>query len=135
MDFIDTNIVVYANDNRDAVKHSRACDIIETAMLNRSATISSQVLFEYANVAFSKLNQAHSAVHQQVKSLSILPVVLPTPTLVMRALEIRDVYQISLWDAGIVAAAEIGGCARILSEDLGSNQYYCGIQVVNPFLQ
>lgn len=40
---------------------------------------------------------------------------------------------LSRWDSLIVAAAEVAGCARILSEDLADGASYFCITVENPF--
>ena len=49
--FIDTNIIVYANDSRFPDKQEMANDIIERLMKNGNGVISTQVLHEYAAVA------------------------------------------------------------------------------------
>jgi predicted nucleic acid-binding protein len=46
MDFLDTNIVVYANDTRDKRKQKQCIEIIERAFTTGDATVSTQVLFE-----------------------------------------------------------------------------------------
>ena len=54
--------------------------------------------------------------------------------LVLAAMETRDRFGISYWDAAIVEAARMLGCSEILSEDLSHGQDYAGVRVVNPFL-
>jgi len=49
------------------------------------------------------------------------------------ALQIKEQYGISYWDAAIVAAAVELGCHTIYSEDLSHGQSYAGILVANPF--
>lgn len=134
MDFLDTNIIVYANDARDKRKQKRCVDLIAQALQTRQMAISTQVLFEYANVALTKLGQNPAVVRRQIEILSSLPVVPQSAALALRAVEIREIYGLSLWDAAIVAAAEAGQCARILSEDMNTGQIYCGIRLVNPFV-
>ena len=53
--------------------------------------------------------------------------------LVTAAIDVRRRYQISYWGGLIIAAAERGGCAKILSEDLSDGQRYGGVIVENPF--
>ena len=53
--------------------------------------------------------------------------------LVRRAAETVKLFQVSYWDALIVAAAERSGCDTILSEDLGDGRRYRDVTVVNPF--
>jgi predicted nucleic acid-binding protein len=54
--------------------------------------------------------------------------------LVEHAWKLQDRYQLSFWDALIVAAAKFGGCNFLLSEDLQSGQDFDGLLVINPFL-
>lgn len=133
MDFLDTNIIVYANDRRDPKKQKRCVELIARALQTRDATVSTQVFFEFANVALSKLGQNAAVVRRQIELLSSLPVIPQSAALAIRATEIKELYGISFWDAGIVAAAEAGHCTRILSEDLNDGQVYCGVRLVNPF--
>lgn len=131
--FIDTNIIVYANDGRDPGKQKRALDLVAAALREGSGVISTQVLQEYASVALGKLGQRQDVVMRQLVLLERLVVVPQTPALVRRAVELRGLYGITFWDAAIVAAAESGGCDRIFSEDLNSGQFYGAVSVVNPF--
>ena len=133
MDFLDTNIIVYANDKRDRVKQRQCAELVANALKHRSATVSTQVLFEYANVALTKLEQSAVVIKRQIELLSSLHVVPQSAALAIRTTEIRELYGLSFWDAAIIAAAEAGKCTRILSEDLNSGQVYCGIQLINPF--
>lgn len=133
LEFIDSNVVVYANDSRDGAKQKRALDIIGAAMHAGSGVISTQVLQEYAHIALGKLGQRQEVVLRQLTLLERLHVVPQTPALVRRAVELRGLYGISFWDAAIVAAAESRGCTRILSEDLNAGQFYSSVAVANPF--
>ena len=132
--FIDTNVVVYANDRNAAEKQSVAVHLITALMRRRNSYVSIQVLQEYANTALGKLNQEPSIVLRQLKLLESLSVIVPSPKMVRRAVEVRNAYQIAFWDAAIVAAAESADCDIILSEDLNTGQYYAGVEVVDPFV-
>ena len=61
-----------------------------------------------------------------------------TVAILQSALVLRDRYQISYWDAAILAAilaaAKAARCREILSEDLNHGQDFDGVIVVNPFL-
>lgn len=132
MEFIDTNILVYANDRRDPSKQARALQVISEAILSGTGVISIQVLQEYANTALNKLKQERMIVLNQLALLNQLNVVEPTPQMVTRAVELTGIFPLSFWDASIVAAAETAGCQKLLSEDLNSGQYYGLVRVVNP---
>lgn len=132
--FIDSSIVVYANDRSAGSKQSRAVEIISACMTGGNGVVSIQVLQEYAHIALKKLGQDHPVVMRQLKLLEAFTLITPSPKSVRRAVEIRQSYRISFWDAGIVAAAEDADCGVIFSEDLNNGQYYAGIAVVNPLL-
>jgi len=130
--FIDSNIVVYANDIKAGGKQTLAIATITECMRAKNGVISIQVLQEYANVALRKLQQDPPIVLRQLKLLESLRVITPSPKSVRRSVEIIQSYQISFWDAGIVTAAEEADCEVIFSEDLNAGQYYAGIEVINP---
>lgn len=56
-----------------------------------------------------------------------------TPTLFRDAVAMQQRYQLSYWDAAILAAAKQMGCHTVYSEDLNAGQNYEGVTVVNPF--
>lgn len=132
MHFIDTNIVVYANDRRDPAKQERAIKVMQESFLSGEGVISVQVLQEYANTALDKLRQDRAVVLNQIALLAQLTVVEPNSVLVARAVELSALFPVSFWDASIIAAAESAGCKRLLSEDLNPGQSYGTVQVINP---
>ncbi len=56
-----------------------------------------------------------------------------TTSVLQAALALKARYQISYWDAAILAAAKAGNCREVLSEDLTHGQAYDGVTVLNPF--
>ena len=132
--FLDTNIVVYANDNRDKIKQEKAVNVISNLMKNGYGVISTQVLQEYAYTALKKLKQDYSIVLRQIKILEIFQIIKQSPAMIHRAIEIMQFYKIGFWDACIISNAEFGNCSLILSENFNSGQYYSGLKIVNPFL-
>jgi predicted nucleic acid-binding protein len=51
-----------------------------------------------------------------------------------RGCKLQDRFQLSFWDALIVAAAKSIGCRYLLTEDLQTSQDLDGILVISPFL-
>ena len=131
--FLDTNIIVYANDARDECKQKRSLEIVAENMRSGTGVISTQVLQEYAHVALNKLHQRQDVILRQVVLLEGLEVIRQSPALIRRSVEIKTSYQVSFWDACIISAAEHAKCDVILSEDLNSGQFYSGIAMKNPF--
>jgi predicted nucleic acid-binding protein len=131
--FLDTSLIVYANDERDPAKQATARECVARAMRERTGVISTQVLQEYAVVALGKLHQPSDVVLRQLLLLESLEVVQVTPALIRRGLELQLRYRIDFWDGSILAAAESANCSALLSEDLNPGQLYAGVRVENPF--
>ena len=131
--FLDTNLIVYANDARDAWKQARAIELVTRSIREGTGVISTQVMQEYAVVAGGKLHQDADTILRQLLLLESLEVVEITPSLIRRALELQFRYQVNFWDASILAAAEHARCYRLWSEDLNPGQLYATVRIENPF--
>jgi predicted nucleic acid-binding protein len=131
--FVDTNILVYAASNAaaDQARHDLALELLDRSDL----ALSAQVLAEFYSVATSKtkLNLTHDEAIVLLQALARIPTCLITRQLVMEAVELRQRFQISYWDAASIAAAKEMGCQTLYSEDLNPGQNYDGVTVVNPF--
>jgi predicted nucleic acid-binding protein len=130
--FLDTNILVYANDKSDLRKQALATDLLADCMGKRKGVISTQVLQEYASVALHKLHQDVKLVHRRIGQFESLEVVQVTPVIIYRALELHAQYRIHYWDAAILAAAEEARCDQLYSEDFQDDTAYNTVRVVNP---
>ncbi|MBN1408848.1 MAG: PIN domain-containing protein [Calditrichaceae bacterium] len=130
--FLDTNIIIYANDSRDKMKQKKSIAAIKLLMKNGSGIISTQVLQEYAFVAINKIGQPYNAVLRQMKLLEAFEIINQSPDQIRRAVEIMHLYKINFWDACIISNAEQANCSIIYSEDFNTGQFYSGIQIVNP---
>jgi predicted nucleic acid-binding protein len=56
-----------------------------------------------------------------------------TPSILLRALELRAAHGFSYWDSAIVAAALALGAKRLFTEDLSHGQMVEGVEIVDPF--
>jgi predicted nucleic acid-binding protein len=133
--FVDTNVFVYARDASERVKQPRAAAWLKALWQTRAGRLSTQVLQEYYVVVTSKLNPglAAEAARRDVQSLLSWRPRSADGTLMQRAWALEDRYQLSFWDALIVAAAERAQCSHLLTEDLQDGQDFNGVLVVNPF--
>ena len=75
----------------------------------------------------------HRELRKAVAALLELPMVVIGPSHVLAAIDVEELYRISLWDALIVAAAQSGGADVLYTEDLDDRQKYGAITVQNPF--
>ena len=133
--FLDTNILVYALDLDAGLKRQSALRLIETGwkVLGETA-LSVQVLQElHVNLIRRGRNVVEAT--QIVRDFHHWPVVENTLPLLDDALDIQARWQLSLWDALIVAAARASGARELLTEDLSHGQDYGGIRAWNPFVQ
>ena len=129
-----TNVIVNAHDVDSPQKQVRAQEIIFSGMRENTAVISAQVLSEFFVTMTMKVEQKYSvpAAKHELMLLSHLEVVEIDYDLVLRAVGIRDAFQLSYWDGLILAAAERAGCDTLYSEDLSHGQEYAGIRCINP---
>jgi predicted nucleic acid-binding protein len=132
--FVDTNVWVYAVDAADPAKRERALEVVAPAR-GRDLVVSTQVLTEFYAVVTRKLAVPVPAQDAQamVAQLSALPVVAVDASLVAAAIAGSREWQVSIWDALILRAAEVAGCRRLLSEDLADGMTYGSVTVENPF--
>jgi predicted nucleic acid-binding protein len=131
--FIDTNVLVYADDASAGAKRERALAVLAELVGASQAVVSTQVLQEYFVVATRKLGVPPEVARRKVEVLSRLDVVIVRPELVIAAIDLHRLHSISFWDALIVRAAAAASCARVLSEDLQHDQVLDGVRITNPF--
>ena len=131
--FLDTNVIVYADDKSAGEKRARALALLGELVAGSRAVVSTQVLQEYFVVATRKLGVPPDVARRKVEALSLLDVVIIRPDLVLAAIDLHRLHAISLWDALIVRCARAAGCARIFSDDLQDGQVFDGVRIENPF--
>lgn len=133
--FVDTNVLLYAQDPRDAGKQRAAESWLARCWRDGSGRISTQVLHEmYANLlrVAPRLSAAQCrAVVCRYRAWGAWNVDEAT---VDQAWAVQDRYRLSYWDALMVAAAQMQGCSILLTEDLQHDQWMDGVRIVSPFL-
>ncbi len=135
LEFLDTNVLVYAYDPSDPRKQQIARNLVRRAVAGEIGA-SSQVLGEFAATLLHKLKPAAKPedVMALVDTLGPIKLVPIDGDVVLRAVQVRAQYGVHFYDGMIVAAAERGGCQKIWSEDLNAGQEYFGIAIENPFV-
>ena len=112
--FFDTNVLVYACDSTDPGKQATALKLIAEASAQGSGVLSVQVFGEFfhAVVIRRRLLTAPEAEGIIRAYRPVFPVVNVDYDLVCAAIRIHRRFQLRYWDSLIVAAAQLGGCAR-----------------------
>ena len=133
--FLDTNILVYAYDSTDPQKQAKAQTLLTEGIERENAVISAQVLSEFFVTVTRKIAHPMPAprARREIVLISTLATVDVDATLILRAIDIQDRWQLSYWDALILAAAERGDCETVYSEDLSHGQTYENVTIQNPF--
>jgi len=133
--FVDSNVFLYAMDEADPKKQQAARNWRAELWKNRLGRISFQVLSEFYVNAVRKRPEARDEARAEVRDLLAWNPLTADAALVEQGWKIQDRYQLSYWDALIVAAAKASSCRYLLTEDLQAGQKLDGIEVVNPFLR
>jgi len=128
--FADTNIILYTI-GRDARKQDIARAIVAT-----HPVLSVQVINECVSVCLRKLSFSREQAYAFGKAVMERTDVLPLDSVTLeRAATLAIRYQLSHWDALVVASALLADCDRLYSEDLQHGQVVDDrLRVVNPFL-
>jgi predicted nucleic acid-binding protein len=134
LQFVDTNILIYAHDRSAGDKHTRARDLVRELWQSGEGCLSIQVLQEfYVNVTQKVARPLTPDVAAHIiADLAVWQVHCPGVEDVLDAIRLQDRYQISFWDAMIVTSAIRLGCQTIWSEDLNPGQVYDTVTVMSP---
>ncbi len=131
--FLDTNILLYGYDLDAPLKRGIAQSLIEQAWIQPGyVAISVQVLQEF-HANFVRRGHPPAEAAALIGDFSLWPVIDNSLVLLRLGLSLQARWQLSLWDAMIVAAAQTSGARELLTEDLNHGQDYGGVRVVNPF--
>ena len=132
--FLDTNIVVYSFDLGDMRRHELAKNQLKDLFERQTCVaVSIQVLQEFFNVMMRK-GANPLILREAVEYYMRRDVVENTCTLLRRAIAVQKIFQLSFYDANIVAAAQMSGAKELWTEDLNTGQDYGGVVAVNPLI-
>jgi predicted nucleic acid-binding protein len=134
--FVDTNILVYAQDLSAGTKCARAQALTRDLWESRTGVISTQILQELYIALRRKLATPMTApqAEEVLRDYFAWEVVINNCESIVRGMQFEMQYKISFWDGLVLQAAERAGAGIVYSEDLSHGQFYAGIQIRNPFL-
>ena len=126
--FLDSNVVLYLLSG-DAVKADRA-----QALLEAGGVVSVQVLNEVTAVCLRKLKMPWQEVDALLVAVKAACEVVPlTVASHEKAVAVAKRFQLSFYDANIVACAILSGAPVLLSEHMHSSMLIDGLVIQNPF--
>ncbi len=133
--FLDTNILLYAYDLDAPAKREVALRLVRQGWASLGETAVSVQVLQEMHVNMERRGISRAEAGQVVHDYAQWPVVMNTLDLLRSALSEQIRWQLSLWDALILAAARASGASELVSEDFSHGQDYGGVRAVNPFRQ
>jgi predicted nucleic acid-binding protein len=129
----DTNLFVYAYDNRDLTKQSTARLVLAT-LPGRGAAVGLQVVGEVQNALRKRLRAPPQVAYELAADLlTQFSSFAYDERAVGIALAEAIAGRLSYWDALLLAAADGAGVHTMLSEDMADGLVFGELEVVNPF--
>ena len=130
---LDTNILVYAFDDKNPFKQTVCTDILKTAAAG-GYRLALQTIGEfYAVTTKRRILTPQDAAHQVEKFVKGFETFLPSRGAYTVAAQEGARGRFSYWDAVLLASANDAGCEIILSEDMADAARLGAITVRNPF--
>lgn len=131
--FLDTNIIIYAFSEDEAKKQSIALELLESQ--ENGVFISKQVINELANILLKKFrlssNQVENAILELDTIVNIVDFDLSTQ---IKALHIKDKYNLQFYDSLIIATALENRCTTLYSEDMHHDMLIENrLRIIDPF--
>ena len=135
MNAVDTNILIYVHDRRNARKQEIAESLVRTLP---QGVLLWQVACEYISASrkLEPFGYNKEKAWQDIHKLRELWVTqLPTWEMFERTEHLLTRYSLSSWDAFILAACLEAGVTRLYSEDFDASAQAEGLEILNPFAE
>ena len=136
---LDTNVLIYAFDSSEKIKHKIAAEILEKSLRgDLRIALSAQNLVEFFFVVTKKIEtpldlvDAENIIVKLSKFKGIEKVFYSSETIV-KSMDILKMYQLSIWDSILIATMIENGIFIIYTEDEKGFNKVNNIKVVNPF--
>lgn len=133
VEFVDTNVLVYAHEAGAGAKHRQAVDLLERLFEDQTGAVSIQVLSEFYLTAIKKLDMKEQEAEEIIADLGSWIIHRPTHADLLRASRIHRQHRMSWWDALIVNSAVELGCVVLWSEDFTTARRFGTLAIKNPF--
>ena len=102
LEFLDTNVLIYAHAARSPRKQTRARELIRRLMRERRGVLSLQVLQEFFAAATRKLGISGEDARRRIVHYSRFDVVTLGAADLVAAIDLHRLHRLSIWDALVV---------------------------------
>jgi predicted nucleic acid-binding protein len=136
---VDTNIIVYAFDSSDKKKHKLAMELLDDCFERKvQFYLSTQNISEFYNVVTRFVDNPVPKseamnICKKIIGFSGFIKLVPTPSAMIRAMDIDKEYGSGYWDALIAATMLDNGVGIIITENTRDFMKIPGISIENPF--
>jgi len=132
--FVDTNVLIYARDQKQAIKRPQAQLWLDRLATGRILMINLQVLNEFTRwLLRNERSRSLESLRRDVDLLAEYGGDPLTDEDVDQAWEIRGRLGYQWFDCLLLAAASKAQCRYFLSEDMTHEARYGGLTIINPF--
>ncbi|EDN70936.1 PilT-like protein [Beggiatoa sp. PS] len=132
--FLDSKLLIYTDDHDAPTKQTKALELFGELRTTNQGVISTQVLQEYFVVVTRKLAVPPDIARRKVQLFANLNLIQIDLNMILAAIDLHRLHQLSFWNALIIRSALSGGCSSLLTEDLQHGQHIEGLEIINPFL-
>jgi predicted nucleic acid-binding protein len=133
--FVDTNVLIYAIDNRFPAKEEQARLWLSELARHETIVLSPQSLNEFYAVATQRLGlPRNSSTRDRVLQLTRWCKAPLDADVTCHAWLVEDETGYRFFDCLLIASALRSGCRFFLSEDLRHDHRVGGLIILNPFL-
>ena len=133
VEFIDTNVLVYAHDGGAGRKYDHSVELLKRLFEEGNGAVSVQVLSEFYFAAIKKLSMKSEEVEEAISDLRGWSIHRPGHADILRSIRLLRRYKISWWNAMVINSAVELGCSVLWSEDLNDGQRFGTVTVRSPF--
>lgn len=135
INFLDTNILAYAEGVGDEARYARAIWLIEQ-LPAEIVLLPAQTLGELFRILTGKAKREAGYTREAIMAWAdSFEVADSSWAAFQAAMDLSIDHQLQIWDALIMAVAAENHCRLLVSEDLQNGFTWRGVTVVNPFFK
>jgi predicted nucleic acid-binding protein len=135
VEFIDTNVLVYAYDPTAGEKRNVGIALLTRLAESSAGAVSTQVLAEFYAVATRKLGVKSEAAEAVLSDFGIWAIHRPAHADLLRSAQLQRRHMIGWWDAMILNSSLQLGASILWTEDFSHGQQFGDLTIKNPFAQ
>ena len=131
--FVDTNVLIYARDERTGQKREFAAAWLRALARTGRLKINLQVLNELTRWVLRNEKVPLAIARERIGELHRFGSEALQPAHVAEAWNVREKLGYQWFDCLLIASAVNAGCTHFLSEDMGHETRYGSLAIINPF--